>query len=251
MDKYINDIKEVLVRYDSSYITIDNELSIKKIHLLLINNNIYEPSNITEINYLGWYYQYTKKDYANMKRYYFMAVNKDDPIAMFNLGLYYQYTEINYAKMKRYYLMAIDKGHSRAMNNFGLHYKHIEKDNDQMKKYIWMAINNGYPNAMCIIIQYYNYNNLFIEKVIDFYQHNIEIMEHHIIKIFTKYKMTYDELMNLIMTVDLRSYKNCPEHIKSMQDNYIQSIKNELNACKKCPKELVNLTTDFIMTSNK
>ena len=70
MDKYINDIKKVLVKHNSLYIAIDNELSIKKIHLLLTNNNIYKPSNGIEISYLGWFYQYIEKNYDQMKKYY-------------------------------------------------------------------------------------------------------------------------------------------------------------------------------------
>ena len=70
MDKYIIDIKELLGIYNSSYIAIDDELSIKKIHLLLVNYNIYEPSNVIEMIYLGWYYREIEKDYDLMKIYY-------------------------------------------------------------------------------------------------------------------------------------------------------------------------------------
>ena len=96
------------------------------------------------------------------------------------------------------------------------------------------------------IVQYYKTNNLFVEKIIDFFQYNIEITE-----MFTKYKIMDDKLMNLIRTIDLRSYKNCPEYIKIEHNSYIQSIKNQLNACRVCPKELVNLVIDFIMTDKK
>ena len=65
---------------------------------------------------------------------------------------------------------------------------------------------------------------------------------------FTKCKIMDDKLMNLIMTVNLQIYKNCPEHIKMAQNYYVQTVKNELAACTKYPKELVNLTIDFIIT---
>ena len=54
---------------------------------------------------------------------------------MTNLGLYYQYTEKDYANMKIYYLMAIDKGNLDAMTILGLYYQEIEKNYDMMKKY--------------------------------------------------------------------------------------------------------------------
>ena len=113
MDEYIDDIKMVLKRYNCSYITIDNSLSIKKIYLLLVNNVSYEPSNVTEMIYLGWYYQ-DIQDYAKMKKYYLMAIDKGNSTAMYNLGLYFQTIENNY---------------------LGVYYQEIEKEYDQMKKY--------------------------------------------------------------------------------------------------------------------
>ena len=67
---YINNIKKILAKYNGSYITIDNEFSIKKVHSLLVNNNIYKPSNDTEMIYLGLYYGEIEKDYDLMKKYY-------------------------------------------------------------------------------------------------------------------------------------------------------------------------------------
>ena len=110
-----------------------------------------------------------------------------------------------------------------------------------------MAIDKGNSTAMYNLAMYYKDNNLLVEKIIDFYQHNVEITEDHITEMFTKCTMIDDKLMNLIRTVDLRLYENCPEYIKSMQNNYIQSIKNELDACKKCPKSLVNLVISFFI----
>jgi hypothetical protein len=42
------------------YINIDNNISIKKIYDLLTNNIIYEPTNIIENHYLGFYYDKVK-----------------------------------------------------------------------------------------------------------------------------------------------------------------------------------------------
>ena len=201
---------------------------------------------------LGVYYEEIEKDYDLMKKYFLMAIDKGYSGAMDNLGRYYQLIEKNYDLMKRYYLMAIDKGEQVAMFFLGMHYKIKEKDSNLMKKYFFMAIDKDADTYIIYHLEdYYEEHNLFVEKINDLYQHNIEITEDHITEMFTKCKITDDKLMNLIQNIDLRSYKNCPEHIKSMQNNYIQSIKNELNACNKCPKELVNLTIDFIITGKK
>ena len=77
------------------------------------------------------------------------------------------------------------------------------------------------------IAHYYETHNLWIEKIIDFYQHDIEITYNHVSEMFAKCKMTDDKLIDLIQTVDLRSYKNCPEYIKIIQNNYIRNMMNE------------------------
>jgi hypothetical protein len=67
--------------------------------------------------YLGYYYQFTEKDYELMKKYYFMAIELKHSLAMYYLGYYYQFTEKDYELMKKYYFMAIELKHSLAMYN--------------------------------------------------------------------------------------------------------------------------------------
>ena len=57
---------------------------------------------------LANYYQDVEKDYALMKKYYLMAIDLGNLLAMNNLANYYQYAEKDYALMKKYYLMAIE-----------------------------------------------------------------------------------------------------------------------------------------------
>ena len=57
---------------------------------------------------------------------------------MNNLGLYYKSIQ-DYDQMKKYYLMAIEKNNEKAMYNLAIYYKSI-KDYDQMNKYYLMAI---------------------------------------------------------------------------------------------------------------
>ena len=166
MNEQINDIKKVLRRYNRSYITIDNELSIKKIHLLLVDNNIYKPSNVTEMIYLGLYYQNIK----GMKEYYLIFINMGSSDAMYSLGVYYEEIEKDYDQMKKYFLMAIHNGHSLAMYSLGVYYEEIEKDYDQMKKYCLMAVDKGDSDAMTNLGLYYEEIEKNYDKMKKYYK---------------------------------------------------------------------------------
>jgi len=103
-----------------------------------------------------------------MKKYYTMAIEKGNIIAMNNLGLYYKDIEQNYDEMKKYYLMAIEKGENIAMSNLGHYYQTIEENYDEMKKYYLMAIEKGHNGAKKKLLEYYkdNMNNININDVI-------------------------------------------------------------------------------------
>ena len=114
-----------------------------------------EKGNNVAMNNLGFYYQYEKKDYDQMEKYYLMAIEKGNSDAMNNLGLYYEDIKKNYDQTKKYYLMSIEKGNDCAMNNLGLYYMEIEKDYKQMKKYYLMAIERENSDAMNNLGFYY------------------------------------------------------------------------------------------------
>ena len=73
-----------------------------------------------------------------MKKYYLMAIEKGNSVAMNSLGNYYK-EQNDYDNMKKYYLMAIEKKNTSAMYNLAIYYKNL-KDSDNMKKYYLMAI---------------------------------------------------------------------------------------------------------------
>ncbi len=106
------------------------------------------------MNNLGFYYQNKERNYELMKKYYLMAIDKEDSYAMFNLGYYYMDEEKNYELMKKYFLMAIDKQESDAMYSLGFYYLYLEKNYELMDKYFLMAIKN-------------NINIIIIRKVIN------------------------------------------------------------------------------------
>src|SRR3989304_5436421 len=165
-----NVIKSFVEDHKCTYIDIKNEKSIKKIYNLFFDHIFVEPENGIEYLYFGWFYQYAKKDYEQMKKYYLMAIDKGVYEAMFNLGSYYA-TEEEYKLMKKYYLMAIDKGDSNAMYILGYYYEHIdlEKDYEQMKKYYLMAIDKGVYEAMFNLGYYYEHIKKDYEQMKKYY----------------------------------------------------------------------------------
>ena len=78
---------------------------------------------------LALYYKEIEKNYELMKKYYLMAIEKENSTAMFELGLYYEDIEINHKLMKKYYLRAIDKGNSSAINKLlKYYYKNLNEN---------------------------------------------------------------------------------------------------------------------------
>jgi TPR repeat protein len=104
-----------------------------------------------------------------MKKYYLMAIENNNQMAIFNLALYYHFTEKDYNLMKEYYLMAIEKGNSTAMNNLGLYYKVIENNYDLMKEYLLMAIEKGHIGAMFNLAHHYQTTEINVDLMVNYY----------------------------------------------------------------------------------
>ena len=107
------------------------------------------------------------------KKYYFMAMEKGDDTAMFNLGYYYHTIEHNYDKTKKYYLMAIQKGKSHAIIHLGDYYENVEKNYDEAKKYYLMAMEKGHAMA----IKYLKEITTPLERYVIYKKHNISFNE--------------------------------------------------------------------------
>ena len=140
--------KSYCEKYDSKNIFIVDFINNPTIKLDYVYDSI-------ELDIIGLYYQHIEKDYNLMKKYYLMAIDEDNDMAMNNLGYYYKYIEKDYNLMKKYYLMAIDKGNDISMNNLGCYYFEIEKDYELMKKYYFMTISKDNSLAMYNLAFYY------------------------------------------------------------------------------------------------
>jgi hypothetical protein len=85
------------------------------------------------------YHQFVTKNYAEMEKYYLMAIELGNASAMNNLGNYHHTVTKNYAEMEKYFLMAIELGHANAMNNLKTHYK-----NDSIK--LFASLNSHFDS---------------------------------------------------------------------------------------------------------
>ena len=125
------------------YNTEKNYELAKKYYLMAIDKN-----NLEAMNNLGTLYYMIEKNYELAKKYYLMAIDNDNDNSMFNLGNLYHMTEQQYELAKKYYLMAIDKGNSNAMASLGNLYYIIENKYELAIKYYLMAIDKENPHAM-------------------------------------------------------------------------------------------------------
>jgi len=155
MEKFIQNYLE-LNKYN--YIKIENHEIINHIYNLykygIDERDTFKMEDSIIDLYYGVYYR-IKKDYDQMNKYYLIAIEKNNAIAMNNLGFHYQIVEKDYEQMKKYYFMAIEKGNTKAMNNLGFYYGNIEKDYERMKKYYRMAIEKGNKNAFFHLEQFH------------------------------------------------------------------------------------------------
>lgn len=251
-------IKLFMDKIRIQYIFIENEESRKKIHDLLINDIIHNPTEPIECIYFGLYYELVKKDYVSaekyyllgaetgdaqaifylgayyndredydqMKFYYLMAIEKGDMGAMNNLGHHYQHKEINYDKMKYYHLMAIEQGESNAMHNLGCYYQSIEKDYDKAKYYYLMAVEKGNKYAMGSLGWYYR--KIFnYEKMEEYCLMAIKNGNKHTFdQLMCEYMYNYSHMKQLILLTSYPSMAKREDIINTF--NFVSSTK--LNA---------------------
>jgi len=131
-----------------------NYAEMEKYYLMAI-----ELGNAAAMSNLGFYHQNVTKNYAEMEKYYLMAIELGNADAMSNLGYYHHTVTKNYAEMEKYYLMAIGKGHANAMYNLGYYHHTVTKNYAEMEKYYLMVIELGNANAM------YNLKNNYMSNI--------------------------------------------------------------------------------------
>src|SRR5439155_958881 len=110
------------------------------------------PDNDMLYLYLG-IFNFIKKNYDEMKKYYLLAIEKNNMMALNNLAFYY-YKNNQFEDMLKYFLIGVDKGDTISMNNLAYFY-YKEKNYEEMKKYCVMALDkNNFVLDKSIINQY-------------------------------------------------------------------------------------------------
>ncbi|AYV79243.1 MAG: hypothetical protein Faunusvirus6_21 [Faunusvirus sp.] len=108
---YIAEIKNYLQTNHLVYIELKNNDDIKMVYDLLVHGkiaeNITSATNPIVLIYYGAYFYmaHTSADYIKMKKYYDMAIQQNNAIAMSNIGIYYCFIN-DTENMMRYYKMA-------------------------------------------------------------------------------------------------------------------------------------------------
>lgn len=139
-EQLLSKIKNHVSNY---YLTMNiKDIHIKKVYELLIENKIYSDEDIDSdlCTYLGLYYE-IKKDNDNMMKYYKMAVDLGNSIAMCYLGLHYKRINDNENTVK-YHKMAVELGNVDSMVYLGDYHKD-KMDYDDMLKYYLKASELG------------------------------------------------------------------------------------------------------------
>jgi TPR repeat protein len=181
------------IKFD--YVKIKNDKSINKIYALFFDNQIFEPENSEEMNYLGVYYEIIK-NFPKMEKYYFMSMELGNSDAMNNFAYYYHKKLLNVkyrgepnGRMLVCYLLAIEKGNSLAMYNLGHYYYYTVGNYELARTYLLMAIEHGNSTAMIEMGNYYYYG---------YVTRNIELAEkYYMMAFYAGKRSVIDTLINI------------------------------------------------------
>ncbi len=234
---YVDEIINILRRYNLGYVIIDED-SLVKIYKLLSQDILFEPITSCEFLYFGLYHRNITKNYVEMENNYIMAINMDNTSAMNNLGWYHEDITKDYGKAEKYYSMGVKKGNHRAMWNLGMYHRDITKNYIEMEKYLLLSVKNGDNKAIYDLITYYKNNNLDL-KLLKLYM--IDITNRNI----TNRNITNRNITNKNITYINITYINITSRdIIIQQFNKVSSL--ILNVKDK--KKFLKLLTNFEFT---
>jgi hypothetical protein len=157
-----------------------------------------------------------------MKKYWSMAADNGNTVAMYNLGYHYHYEQIDYELMKKYYLLVIEgeneKAGIAAMCQLGFYYRDVEKDYIMMEKYWLISSDKGCKQSKRHLEEYY-ISTSDDKSLLKFYKlHNKNKL---INKLSELLQNTSNELVpdiiDIILDTDLSDVQDCPIYIILLQ----------------------------------
>jgi tetratricopeptide (TPR) repeat protein len=180
----------------------------------LFEHNIIDKddTNSNYLNYVGLYYHKVRPfRYDLMMKYYLMAIEKGNDMAMYNYGNYYE--NIDNGIMVKYYLMAIEKGNESAMIDYANYLKNVKNDYVGMEKYLIMACEKNNCTALYVLGNYYSYVKKYNKMVMCYI--NILLYDHSLTYSYglknllynkkNKICLTYEDMTNIIININKRS----------------------------------------------
>jgi len=251
----------------------DYELPYTDLILEMYNNPDIKPENYDLenhiiLNLIGQYYHFICINYEEAKKYYLLAIAKDNKDSMFSLANYYKVVEKNYEEMIKYYLLIIEKNTDdakHAMNDLANYY-YYQDDYEEMIKYHLMAIEKGSICSMKSLGHYY-YQIKSYEEMIKYYTMAFDVgdiesidylanyyrqikdykkMEKYCLILIEHNNLSALNILNIYYENDLTFY-----HILSNLENKSDIVIEKINTLLKCPIvseyiEKVNTTKDNI-----
>ena len=171
-DKHKKD--NVLLYYIAEYYyNIKKNYSLSKKYLLLSAKH----GNINALDGLGIYYENKIKDIDTALRYYNLACTYNHPASQLNLGNYY-YSKGNYDESLKYYFLAINNKQSNdkliglAYYNIGKHYDSNVINFNKAIKYLKLSFEKGMVDSGLLLL---NYDEKYV-SILETYKNNNNIL---------------------------------------------------------------------------
>jgi hypothetical protein len=227
INELVTHIMTYVELHKGTYVNIDNNDDIIKIHDCLYNDIICD--NVSDIVnlYYGFYYN-CKKDHLNTIKYYELAMINIKQ-AVWNIACCYQ-TKKDYVNMIKYHMINIEQcNNEHSMYQLGKYYNKINDYSNSMKYYL-LAAKNGHIKSINEVVIHCSKNKI-IEPFILLYQQNYfitwvsldeKLFLINTIASFLKNKLISRDLVNIIADIDI---SGC-DHI----DPLFKLVKNLLSA---------------------
>lgn len=171
------ELSDYLCKKQVVYIKIENPEHFKIVYDLMINGIVIDnpPDDDIVYTYFGLYNRFNK-NYDLMKKYYELAINKGNWIAMGNMAYYYSAIENNYEETERYYLLAIEKNpcDGYLLRRLAICYEN-QKKYLEANKYYLLSIANGNSDAALDLADCYGTILFSSEEVEKYYLMAIEM----------------------------------------------------------------------------